>query len=82
MEADGRDQVLRQLGIDNPLLDQFIEGVEIRGSLVLGVAYCSHRVVLEGDDLSLKLLIELLQFFLFTKDVTIERHLRPLAIRL
>ena len=46
----------------------------------LSVAFCPHRVVLEGNDLSLKLLIELSQFFLFAKDVvTIERHLCPLA---
>ena len=52
-----RGQVLRQLGLHDPLLDQFIEGVEIRGPFVLGVTFCSYRVALEGDDLSLKLLL-------------------------
>jgi len=81
--AGGRDQVLRQLGLHDPLLDQFIEGMEIRGPHILSVAFFSRGVVLEGDDLSLELLIELLQFFLFAKDVVIiERHLCPLAILL
>jgi len=83
VEASGRDQVLRQLSLHDPLLYQFIEGVEIRGPPILGVTFFSHGIVLEGNDLSLKLLIELLQFFLFMKNVvTIQRHLRPLAIRL
>ena len=60
MEAGGWDHVLRQLGLHDPLLDQFIEGMENRGSPVLGIAFCSRRVVLEGDNLSLELLIELL----------------------
>jgi len=73
--------VLRQFGIHDPLLDQFIEGMEIWGPPILGVAFCSRRVVLKGDDLSLKLLIELLQFFLFVKDfVMIENHMLSLMI--
>ena len=55
---------------------------ENSGTPVLDVAFFSRRVVLEGEDLSLELLIEPLQFFLLAKDiVTIKRHLCPLAIR-
>ena len=69
VEVGGRDQVLRQLGLHHSLLDQFIEGMEVRRPPVLGVAFCSRGVNLKGDDLSLELLIEQLQFFLFAKDV-------------
>jgi len=35
MEAGGLDQVLRQLVLHDSFLDQFIEGVEVRGPLSL-----------------------------------------------
>jgi len=56
VEADGRDQVLRQLGLYDPLLDQLIESLKIWVPPALGVALCVHEVVLEGDNLSLELL--------------------------
>ena len=81
VEAGGWDQVLRKLGLYYPLLDQFIKGGEIQGPPILGVAFFLRGVVLQGDDLSLELLIELLQFFLFMKYIVmIECHLCPLAI--
>jgi len=75
METGGQDQVLRQLGLLDLLLDQFIEGMKIQRPPILGVAFCSCKVVLEGDELSLKLLIKLFQFFLFMKDVITVEHI-------
>ena len=49
---------MRQLGLHDPLLDQLVESVEIRGPVALGVTFYLRRVVLEGCDLGLELLIE------------------------
>jgi len=35
IKAGGRDQVLRQLGLHDLLMDQLVEGVEIYGALSL-----------------------------------------------
>ena len=83
MEVGSRDQALRQLGLHDSPLDQLIEGKKTRGSSALGITLCSSGVVLEGCDLSLKLLVELLQLLLLTEYVlAVERHLFSLMIRL
>jgi len=56
--VSGWDQVLRQFGLHDLLLDQLVEGVETLGSSILKVALCPCGVVLEGDYLSLELLVE------------------------
>ena len=74
--------MLRQLGLHDLLLDQLVESMATRRPSTLGVALGSHGIVLEGDDLSLELLVERFHF-LFTEDVvTIERHMFSLAIGL
>ena len=68
--------MLRQLSLHDPFLNQFVKGMEIWGSPALGVAFCVHSIILEGSDLSLKLLVEQLQIFLLVEDVvTFECHL-------
>ena len=47
-----------EAALHDPLLDKLVEGVEIWGHPALGVTFCVHRVVLEGGDLSLELLVE------------------------
>ena len=75
--------MLGELGLHDPLLDQLLEDVEIWGPAVLAVTLCPCRFVLKGDDLSLELLVEQLQLFLFAKDVVVvENHMLPLAILL
>jgi len=55
--------------------------VDILGPSALDVTFCMHIVVLEGGDLSLELLVEQIQFFLFAENVvTFERHLLSLTI--
>jgi len=83
MEAGDSDQMLRQLSLHDLLLDQLVESMETRGSSALGVAFCLSGVVLEGYDLSLELLVELLQLLLVTEDIiAVERHLFSLTIGL
>ena len=83
VEASEWDQVLRQFGLHDLLLDQLVKGVETRVSSVLGVIFSPCVVVLEGCDLSLELLVELLQLFLLMEDVLrFERHLFSLTIGL
>jgi len=52
------DKVLRQLGLHDPFLDQLVEGMKTQGSVRLEVALCLCRVVLDGCDLGLELLVE------------------------
>jgi len=47
-----------ELGLHDPLLDQLLEDVEIWGLAVLGVTLCPCGFVLNGDNLSLELLIK------------------------
>ena len=75
--------MLGELGLHDPLLDQLIEDMEIRGPVVLDVTLCLCGVVLKDGDLRLELLIKLLQLFLFAKDViAVENYLLSLAVRL
>jgi len=46
VEAGGWDQVSSQFGLHNPLLNQFVKGVEIWGPPTLGVTFCVYEVVL------------------------------------
>ena len=79
----GRNQVLGELGLHDPLLDQLIEDMEIWGPVVLGVTLHPCGLVLKDDDLRLELLIKLLQLFQFAKDViTVENYLLSLVVRL
>ena len=71
------------LSLHCPLLDQFIEGMEIRRLVALEIALHLCWVVLEGCDLSLALLIEQFQLLMLLQDsLTIESHLLALAIKL
>ena len=75
-----RNQVLGELVLHDPLLDQLIKDMEIRGPVVLGVTLCPCGVILKGGHLSLELLIKLLQLNLLAKDVAVENNLLSLAI--
>ena len=52
------NQVLRQLGLHDLFLDQLVEGMETMGSVAFEVTFCLCRVVPEGCNLGLKLLVE------------------------
>ena len=58
MDVSSWDQVLRQLSLHYPFLDQLVEGMDTWGSIALGVAFCLRRVVLEGCNLGLETLVE------------------------
>ena len=60
-----------------------IRGMETRGSSIPVVVFCPCGVILKGCDLSLELLVELLQLLLFTEDVlTFKHYLFSLTIEL
>ena len=57
--------------------------MEVKRLVSVGVALCLCRVVLEGYDLDLELLVEQYQLFLLSKDVfTVKSHLLSLTIKL
>ena len=65
------------------MLDWLIEGMETQRSSTLRVAICLGGVVLEGCDLSLDLLVVLLQLLLLAENVlAVNRHLFSLTIEL
>jgi len=83
VDVSSWDQVLRQLGLHDPFLDQLIEGLEARGSVALGVTLCLRRVVLESYNLGLKLLVECFSSSCSRMMFSwVERHLFPLTIEL
>ena len=51
MDESSWDQVLRQLGLHDPFLDQLVGGMETRGSIALGITLCLCKVVLEDCQL-------------------------------
>ena len=58
MDVSNWDQVLTQLDLDDLFLGQLVEGMETRRSIALEIALCLRKVVLEGNNLSLELLVE------------------------
>jgi len=75
--------VVPRLDLHDPLLDQLIEGKEIRRHVVLELARNLYWIVLEGCDFGLELLVEQSQLLLLLEDIfVIEGHLLPLAIGL
>ena len=49
---------IRWFSLHDLLLDQLIKGMEIRRSVALGATLSLCKVVLEGCDLGMKLLVE------------------------
>ena len=58
MEVGSLNQALRQLGLHDLFLDQLIEGIKIQEPPALRIALRLRRVLLEGCDLGLELLVE------------------------
>ena len=58
VDLGSRSRVIQQYCLSDPLLDQFVEGAEVRRPAVLRAALHLHWVVLEGRDLSQELLVE------------------------
>ena len=72
-----------RLDLHDPLLDQLIEGKEIRRHVVLELAPSLYWIILEGCDFGLELLVGQSQLLLLLEDIfVIEGHLLPLAIGL
>ena len=81
MDSGSWAWVVRQLGLHDLLLDQHVEGMEIRRPIVLRVTLRLCRIVLEGCDLGLKLFVEPPQCLLPTDDIlAIESRLLSIAI--
>ena len=71
---------MRQFGLYNPLLNPLVEGMEIGRLVAFGVALSLCRVVMEGCDSGLELLVKQLQLLLLDDVFAVESHLLPLTI--
>ena len=75
MDLGGWSKVTQQPSLSDSLLDQFVEGAEVRRPAILRVALQLHWIVLKGFDLGQKLLVEQYQPLLLLEDaLAIESH--------
>ena len=58
MDVGNWNYVVRQLGFHDLLLDQLVEGMEIGGPVALELVLSLCRVVLEGYDSGMELLVK------------------------